>query len=198
MLIPAPNLKLITEGQISTLFRRWVKPTVKSGGTLRTAVGVLAIESVEPVVESDLTALDARAAGFSGLEALRAELSKRPQGVVYRIRVRWQGPDPRTELSHNTELSPQELEQLRAKLARLDQASKHGAWTFKTLRALHQEPGRRAADLAVQMGFEKEWLKLNVRKLKELGLTQSLGTGYRVSPRGEAFLSKGASQGEPA
>jgi hypothetical protein len=196
MLIPTHDLQLIAEGQISALFRRWVKPTVRSGGTLRTAVGVLAIESVEPVVESDLTASDARAAGFPGLDALRAELGKRPQGVVYRISVRWQGPDPRTELSHSTEVSPQELEQLRTKLARLDQASKHCAWTFKTLLALHQEPGRRAADVAQQLGFEKEWLKISVRELKELGLTQSLGTGYRVSPRGEAFLSRVASQGE--
>ncbi len=198
MLIPAQELQLIAEGQISALFRRWAKPTVKSGGTLRTTVGVLAIESVEPVLESDLTASDARAAGLPGLDALRAELGKRPQGVVYRIRIRWQGADPRTELSNNTEVSPQELEQLRAKLARLDQASKHGAWTFKTMCALHEAPGRRAADLAQQLGFEKEWLKLSIRKLKELGFTQSLGTGYRVSPRGEAFLSKGASQGEPA
>ena len=197
MLIPAHDLQLIAEGRISALFRRWVKPTVKSGGTLRTAVGVLAIESVEPIVESDLTASDARAAGFPGVAALRAELSKRPQGVVYRIRVRWQGADPRTELSHKVEVSPQEFEHLCAKLSRLDKASRQGAWTFKTLHTLHQAPGRRAADLAAQLGFEKEWLKLSIRKLKELGLTQSLEAGYRVSPRGEAFLSKLASKGEP-
>lgn len=101
---------------------------------------MLAIELVEPVVESDLTASDAHAAGFPGLDALRAELGKRPQGVAYRIRVRWQGPDPRTELSNNTEVSPQELEQLRTKLARLDQASKHGAWTFKTLTRSTRSP----------------------------------------------------------
>jgi hypothetical protein len=196
MLIPTHDLQLILAGQITVVFRRWAKPTVKSGGTLRTAVGVLAIESVEPVLESDLTASDARAAGFPGLDALHAELGKRLQGVVYRISVRWQGPDPRTELSNNTELSPQELEQLRAKLARLDQASKHGAWTFKTLHALHQAPGCRAADVAQQLGFEKEWLKLNIRKLKELGLTQSLETGYRVSPRGEAFLSLASRRGD--
>jgi hypothetical protein len=27
-----------------------------------------------------------------------------------------------------------------------------------------------------------------VRKLKELGLTESLNPGYRLSPRGEAYL----------
>ena len=30
--------------------------------------------------------------------------------------------------------------------------------------------------------------KINVRKLKEMGLTESLDTGYRLSPRGEALL----------
>jgi hypothetical protein len=30
--------------------------------------------------------------------------------------------------------------------------------------------------------------KLNVRKLKELGLTESLDIGYRLSPRGEAVM----------
>ena len=29
--------------------------------------------------------------------------------------------------------------------------------------------------------------KRNVRKLKELGLTESLEVGYRLSPRGEAY-----------
>ncbi len=30
--------------------------------------------------------------------------------------------------------------------------------------------------------------KRDVRKLKELGLTLSLRVGYRLSPRGEAFM----------
>ena len=30
--------------------------------------------------------------------------------------------------------------------------------------------------------------KTDVRKLKELGLTESLEVGYRLSPRGEAVL----------
>jgi ribosomal protein S19E (S16A) len=29
-----------------------------------------------------------------------------------------------------------------------------------------------------------------VRKLKELGLTESLDVGYRLSPRGRAFLAR--------
>jgi hypothetical protein len=37
---------------------------------------------------------------------------------------------------------------------------------------------------------------LNVRKLKHLGLTESLGTGYRLSPRGEALLDSLRENGE--
>ncbi|MDF2960742.1 MAG: hypothetical protein K0S39_2477 [Paenibacillus sp.] len=41
------------------------------------------------------------------------------------------------------------------------------------------------ADIA---GRDKETLKLDVRKLNNPGLTISLGTGCRTSPRGEALL----------
>jgi hypothetical protein len=46
----------------------------------------------------------------------------------------------------------------------------------------------RAEDLARSVGREKMPFKLDVRKLKEMGLTESLLTGYRLSPRGEAVL----------
>ncbi len=42
----------------------------------------------------------------------------------------------------------------------------------------------------VAFGLEKQKFKLNVRKLKNLGLTESLGTGYRISPRGYVALGR--------
>jgi hypothetical protein len=48
----------------------------------------------------------------------------------------------------------------------------------------------RAEDLAHSVGREKMPFKLDVRKLKELGLTESLTTGYRLSPRGWSVLEK--------
>ena len=50
-------------------------------------------------------------------------------------------------------------------------------------------PGKRAADLARRLGSEKLPFKADVRKLKELGLTESLEVGYRLSPRGRVVLS---------
>lgn len=52
-----------------------------------------------------------------------------------------------------------------------------------------EQPGRRAGDLAEALGRDKESLELDIRKLKNLGLTHSLETGYRISPRGAAYLA---------
>jgi hypothetical protein len=42
-----------------------------------------------------------------------------------------------------------------------------------------------------QLGRDTPSFKRDVRKLKELGLTESLGTGYRLSPRGHALIRRG-------
>ena len=48
----------------------------------------------------------------------------------------------------------------------------------------------RTAELAESVGAETKRFKGNVRKLKELGLTESLKVGYRLSPRGEGVLQR--------
>jgi hypothetical protein len=47
----------------------------------------------------------------------------------------------------------------------------------------------RAGDLAPTQGQEKLTFKRDVRKLKELGLTESLEVGYRLSARGRTVLT---------
>ncbi len=56
------------------------------------------------------------------------------------------------------------------------------------LQTIQARPAVRAPDLAASFGRETAPFKLDVRKLKALGLTISLPVGYRLSPRGEAFL----------
>jgi hypothetical protein len=56
-----------------------------------------------------------------------------------------------------------------------------------TLEVIAASPGVRAADLAARLGRETAPFKLDVRKLKALGLTLSLEVGYRLSPRGEVY-----------
>ncbi len=58
------------------------------------------------------------------------------------------------------------------------------------LRLIADRPGVRAPDLAASTGRETAPFKVDVRKLKELGLTESLQVGYRISPRGRAVLGR--------
>lgn len=188
MLIRQAHLQAIASGAISVAFRRWRSPTVKAGGTLRTSLGVLAIDDVDVVRESDITDAIAVAAGYPSKTSLLAELGRR-SGRIFRIRLRLAGPDPRIALRKRSSLSGTEREQVLGALKRLDRYSKRGPWSEAALKAIATHPGRRAADLAADLGWEKDWLKANVRKLKELGLTESLEIGYRLSPRGKSALA---------
>jgi|SRR5215207_1916017 len=186
MLFRRDDLSAIAAGEITLAFRRWRRPTVKAGRTLQTPVGLLAIESVERVDPRRITAADARRAGFDDPDAARAAL--RGEGETYRIAFRLAGPDPRIALRADAALSGADRAEIAARLARLDRASRDGPWTAATLRAIAAAPGVRAADLAAGLGRERLPFKADVRKLKALGLTESLERGYRLSPRGRAFL----------
>jgi hypothetical protein len=107
---------------------------------------------------------------------------------VYRIDFHHAGADPREALRQADALSADELAGLRARLDRLDRAARGGPWTAATLRLIGDRPRVRAADLAAAAGRERLAFKADVRKLKELGLTESLEVGYRLSPRGRALL----------
>jgi hypothetical protein len=76
------------------------------------------------------------------------------------------------------------------RLDRLDRASSHGAWTRAYLATIAEKPGVRAPDLAASYGRETAPFKIDVRKLKNLGLTHSLAVGYELSPRGRAYLER--------
>lgn len=179
-------LRGIESGRIEAVYRRWAQPRVKPGATMRTAVGVVEIVLVEAVDPRSLTAADAGVAGFDTVADLVSAAGNRGE-TLYRIRLRHVGPDPRVALR---EAVPDDAEraQISRRLERLDSASSHGPWTWQTLRLIADNPGVRAEDLARSVGREKTPFKLDVRKLKEMGLTESLETGYRISPRGRAAI----------
>jgi len=189
MLFPLTTLRAIEAGEVTLAFRRWRRPTVRAGGTLRTRVGVLAIESVEPVSEQAITDADARRAGAAGRDELIAGL--RPEGTLYRIEFRLAGPDPRIALRERADMDAGERAVIDSRLARLDAASRHGPWTARVLELIARRPATRAPDLAAELGRETAPFKADVRKLKELGLTESLERGYRLSPRGRAYVGSG-------
>jgi hypothetical protein len=190
MLFRQETLRRIEAGEVTLAFRRWQRPTVKAGGTLRTRAGVLAIESVEPVDEDAISDADVRRAGAPDRQALLAGL--RPDGTLYRVAFHVEGPDPRIALRERSDLSAGERAAIDARLARLDAASRHGPWTGRVLQLIADNPERRAPDLAAELGRETAPFKADVRKLKELGLTESLMVGYRLSPRGREYLRRSA------
>lgn len=189
MLLKRATLEGITEGRITLAFRRWKRPTVRTGGELRTAIGVLAIDAVDAISESDITGADARSAGYPARDALLADLNRRSDGDVYRVSLHLAGDDPRTALREQDTLDDDAIEAIDARLARFDRSSRHGPWTETVLRLIEESPGVRAPDLAASLGRETQPFKRDVRKLKELGLTESLEVGYRLSPRGRAWLA---------
>ena len=164
----------IADGSIQVAYRRQKRPTVKAGGRLRSPGGYLAIDDVTAVDESTITDADARAAGHVDRTELLAML--KPDGTLYRIRFHLAGDDPRDALR-----ADQDVSAVAAKVTRLE-------WALPILRLIRDNEGVVSTELAPQVGMERAPFKQRVTRLKELGLTISLKTGYRLSPRGEEFL----------
>ena len=186
MLLKHDVLSGIETGHIESVYRRWDQARVKVGSNLRTAIGVIEVLSVDTVDPVALTREDAVEGGFESVSELIASAGNRGE-TLYRIRLRHVGPDPRVLLRESI---PDEagMTEIDRRLQRLDSLSKHGPWTRETLGLIAANPEVRAEDLAALVGREKMPFKLDVRKLKEMGLTESLVTGYRLSPRGESVL----------
>jgi len=188
MLLKGETIEGIRDGRITLLFRRWKSPRAKAGGRSRDTRGVVEVVSVKRAARIDQR--DARAAGHASLAALRAELARYAgDGELYRVEVRWGGTDPRAALRKRMPRAREERDALMAKLTRLDAASRDGAWTARVLGAIAAQPGVVSTGLAALVGRPRPELKLRVRKLKALGLTESLDVGYRISPRGRSVLA---------
>lgn len=187
MIFPRAVLKGIAAGRIDLAFRRGASAPVRTGSTRVTDIGTIAFDAVDQVAEQAITDAEARRAGFPDRAALFAWLS-RGEGPIHRVALRLAGPDPRVALRANDRLSSEEVAALRRRLERMDAASPRGPWTRAALEAIAAEPGRRAPDLAARLGWETMPFKAAVRRLKALGLTESLDVGYRLSPRGRALL----------
>ncbi len=188
MLFSPDTLAAIADGRVDLAFRRWERPRVRPGGSQRTSVGVIAFDAVDRVAVDAIGDTEARRAGFDSRAHLLAFLDRRPTGEVYRVRLRLAGPDPRIALRESMP-GPDEVDPILRRLARLD-ARPRGPWTRRVLELIDANPGVRAGDLAPAIGRERLPFKLDVRKLKELGLTESLPIGYRLSPRGRTILER--------
>ena len=187
MLFDARTLRGLTEGRVRATFRRWATVRVKPGSRFTTSAGVVEVTAIAPVQPDALTEADAYIAGFDSLTALLAWTARKGSGELYRIGIRLAGPDPRVALRAADRLTPEDAAALTARLDRMDRTA-DGPWTRSTLRQIQQHPGVVSTELAAMAGQERAYFKLRVRRLKALGLTESLEVGYRLSPRGAAYL----------
>ena len=191
MLIKHQVLELIANGSVTLAFRRWKRPTVREGGQLRTAVGVLAIDAVDVVSIDEITEEDAQRAGYSSCQELLHMLNKNGDGAIYRIRLHFAGQDPREVLREQINLTDDELAKVRRKLGQFDIKSQDGSWTMTVLQLIREHPGVRATELAALAHLDTQVFKVKVRKLKELGLTESIARGgYQLSPRGYEIVTR--------
>lgn len=192
MLFAGPDRDGVAEGRITAAYRRWAEARVVEGRIYRTNAGRIEIDSVRQVNPDLISDYDddVFAADRQNARDVRRRLRGNEDWPTFLIKFHLvEGPDPREELAASADLTPEDLEDLRAKLAKLDELSRHGAWTTETLKKIQARPATRAGDLAADFGRDTAGFKLDVRKLKNLGLTYSLETGYELTPRGKAYLN---------
>lgn len=190
MLFKEIHLQGIKSGSISLAFRKWKKGAVKKGSLIKTSVGVVKIGDIEIVEEQDISEEDSINAGFKNKQHL---LDSFPGAIgipIFKISVSYYSEDPRIDVREQTDLTDEKYLELKEKLRRLDQFSKQGDWTKAVLIAIENHPQLQAEGIAKLTGFEKEWVKPNIRKLKNLGLTISHSIGYEISPFGKLLLEK--------
>jgi hypothetical protein len=177
----------IANGCITLVLRRWDAPRVKPGGTQRTVAGTIRIDDVTEYPGGyRVNAAQARAAGFPDAKTAQRELDRRPARHTYVIAVSYLAPDERPDLAAGDRLSVADVDAITARLDRWDAAT--APWTRRYLELIGANEAVRAPDLAAREGLDVPRFKRRVRQLKGLGLTISLDVGYRLSPRGRAYL----------
>ncbi|KQT44905.1 hypothetical protein ASG47_15900 [Devosia sp. Leaf420] len=91
MLLKLALLEDIKAGKVDVIFRRWNRPTVKTGGTLKTKLGQLSIVSVTDMSADEVTDKDAKRAGFTDVADFRKWLDTMKEGSIFqRIEVRFE------------------------------------------------------------------------------------------------------------
>jgi hypothetical protein len=194
LLFTADAHAALASGAVTVTFRLWKRPQVKVGGRYRVGVVTLVVDELDQCRVGEITRADVRRAGFADVDALRMRLAPRDRSfgsgtVVWRVAFHVDETGPGPALADHATLDTGEIAEIVRRLDRLDRVSPHGPWTRRTLRLIQKQPGVVSTRLAEQLGRDGPSFKLDVRKLKALGLTRSLEVGYELSPRGTALLA---------
>jgi hypothetical protein len=173
----------IRAGRVTVTFRNWRRPHAKVGNVYRLrGGGAVCVTGIESVRLGDVSAADAVRAGFADPGELAAFLKLEANAEVTRV-----------DFDALAEAPPRQapvlaLEDALTRLAATDRRSAK-PWTEEALVLIEAHPATRAADLAATAGMETAKFKSNVRRLKALGLTQSLEVGYRLTDLGRAVAA---------
>lgn len=179
MQFTARNSAEIRAGNVTVSFRNWQRPHAKVGGVYRLRPnGAVRVTDLGVVRLREIDAADAVRAGFASVDALAAFLKLPLDAAVTKVEFELAGDEERAR--------PPALSVEQA-LARLNATDRRSAapWTAGSLLLIRANPAVRAGDLAPLMEMETPKFKANIRKLKALGLTRSLETGYRLTNLGE-------------
>jgi len=194
MLFTAAAHEGLARGEITRTFRTWTRPQVKLGGRYRAGPVDLIVDKLAQVRLRRITDDDARRSGFDGrsdlVHFLERTRSIAADAKVWRVDFHAVERDPTPSIADDRELTDSDVQELSRRLDRLDAASPSGPWTRQVLALIAEKPGFVSTELAAELGRDRAAFKVDVRKLKRLGLTISLDVGYRLSPRGEAFLAR--------
>jgi hypothetical protein len=178
----------IANGTVTLVLRRWDAPRAKKGGTQRTVAGTIRVDDVAEYPGGyRVTAAQARSAGYRDAKTAQRDLDRRSAKHTYVITVSYLAPDERPDLAADDRLSTADVGAITRRLDRWDAAAEN-PWTREYLEMIGANEAVRAPDLASRVGQDVPRFKRRVRQLKGLGLTISLDVGYRLSPRGKAFL----------
>ena len=88
MLLKLALLEQIKAGEVDLVFRRWSRPSVKPGGTLKTRLGLMAIGAITEMDPDAVSEADAQRAGFKDIAAFQDWLeTMKPGHLFQRIEV---------------------------------------------------------------------------------------------------------------
>jgi hypothetical protein len=180
----------LADGSITVAFRRWTRAQVKVGGVYRVGPVDLTVDDIRHVPLDRISERDARRAGFADRAALVKFLGP-GDDLIWRIDFHCEPAV--AKLVPSGRLSPPEVDELRRRLDRLDAngpTGGSGPWTRAALELIGRRPAVVSTELAAELGRDRASFKIDVRKLKRLGLTESLEVGYRLTPRGKALLRR--------
>jgi hypothetical protein len=195
MMFKSQFLDGIRSGEITRTYRRWKKIQVKQGGTYQLMRGgAIEVTGIHAIDAQDISTGDAIKAGFKSAADMMTYVDKiSTDGELYNILFKYSGEVKKCHPENNGLVNESEWQALDSKLKKKDGNSKTGPWTRGILTTIDRNPGMSSVEMAVLLKREQMGLKRDVRKLKALGLTVSLETGYKLTERGESFLKLSAS-----